>query len=1303
MHNYPNLLLIPLLCLLVWTPLKSQNISVAADNLNVPLGVVAEGEGFVRFVQTGTGNDDAKVSVLAPDDTVFDVIIDLPSYLKDGEEVVGVWHTFVLNDEDRFRMAVVSGEGDPDNPAAAAIIIFDLTDVLFEDLPLTLADAETIIPLGAKVNALGFPLSNPYSLTQNESGDLFFIDAGANSLFQILDDGEISLIVTFPDFPNPTPVGPPMINPVPTKVFADGDDGFVVTLFSGFPFLEGTSSIVYVTADGVIADTEGDFTLIADVDIDPSDGNLALLQFASFELGPVGYLPNSAKVIKLYPDGRREVIASDFGPSSGFSFDEFGNIYASSLFTGELLKIEYPRPANDELCDATPLTVGESCNGTPNGDFTNATPEVDEFIPSCFSTFLSPFPKSVWYSFTAPESGLVLISTNYPDVGTAEDVQMALYSLNGENCVLDSLEQVACNNGEILTAGTESLATIAATLTPGETYYIQVAEEDPELIGSFCIQIEAFEPPSNDDVCNAVALELDADATEFSNIGATPSPEELPLAPAPDPTDFFGLTSWGFNVDIQHSVWFSFVAPESGAVDLDLSDNSVLGNFNSKIAIYEANDCSGISAENLIASQLNYFENNSVGNPFGTFSLLSQNRLHELACLTPGQTYYILVDGHHELFGLETNNQGRGLISVKTISPEPLGSTATIFSSGCESDNEGAILANGTGGIGGSRSIGRELRYTYEWSNGETTPVIRDLAPGTYSLTVTDGCGSTATQSYTVVADETPSINNLQDIVTEPNTDNTLLAFVTGGNPFDTQRAYRTAGPPFGPPSANLYTFELQSNAESILIGGDSIPNIPSLTYSPETLYGMARPNFEDNTNELYQINATTGEFSQISTLFLSETESFIDIEYNLFSGALLGISNDSRLYQIDATSGNTTLLSELSIENISNFVVKNGNTIVVEESDFDKPTTSYHEIDLTTNNTSLIGEVDFFPNSSNRVAIDPYTNDLYIRSRDPLTNVDVFYLFHLITGDLTALNLQPANFENGILGFTIAPRTEEHYMYAWTPTDGLDAPSSFRTTVNVDENTTYTLTATDACGESSTKDVDIIVGGTADLAVSISSALTEYTIYEVVPYTITVSNSGSSAATNITVAAGLPEGMVHTSNNALQGSYNLFFEEWTIPFLAGGETATLELVLFPLVRGTDLTNFVQVTSADQDDPDSTPGNDTDNTVDEDDEASLTLSSSNLQAPDHQLNLLRVGAQLSPNPATDQIQLSFVSPQEAATHISIYDAMGKLVIQKEMTVFTGFNQTDFNIKNLASGNYFVVIYGNENVLKFSKL
>ncbi|PIX33237.1 MAG: hypothetical protein COZ59_09725, partial [Bacteroidetes bacterium CG_4_8_14_3_um_filter_31_14] len=40
--------------------------------------------------------------------------------------------------------------------------------------------------------------------------------------------------------------------------------------------------------------------------------------------------------------------------------------------------------------------------------------------------------------------------------------------------------------------------------------------------------------------------------------------------------------------------------------------------------------------------------------------------------------------------------------------------------------------------------------YSYNWSNGTTTPTINGLCPGIYSPTITDANGCTATTSVTI-------------------------------------------------------------------------------------------------------------------------------------------------------------------------------------------------------------------------------------------------------------------------------------------------------------------------------------------------------------------------------------------------------------------------------------------------------------------------------------------------------------------------------------------------------------------------
>jgi len=61
----------------------------------------------------------------------------------------------------------------------------------------------------------------------------------------------------------------------------------------------------------------------------------------------------------------------------------------------------------------------------------------------------------------------------------------------------------------------------------------------------------------------------------------------------------------------------------------------------------------------------------------------------------------------------------------------------------CSDSNNGSISITAAGGTGNK---------TYVWSNGSTTAAINNLAPGNYTVTVTDAAGCTANASYTVTA-----------------------------------------------------------------------------------------------------------------------------------------------------------------------------------------------------------------------------------------------------------------------------------------------------------------------------------------------------------------------------------------------------------------------------------------------------------------------------------------------------------------------------------------------------------------------
>ncbi len=105
---------------------------------------------------------------------------------------------------------------------------------------------------------------------------------------------------------------------------------------------------------------------------------------------------------------------------------------------------------------------------------------------------------------------------------------------------------------------------------------------------------------------------------------------------------------------------------------------------------------------------------------------------------------------------------------------------------------------------------------------------------------------------------------------------------------------------------------------------------------------------------------------------------------------------------------------------------------------------------------------------------------------------------------------------------------------------------------------------------------------------------------------TLTLNNDGPQTATDIRVEFPKPNGVVYAGGNEYTSSMGTFTpygaQEWVIDALGAGQQATLEVNYFLLVPNQP-TAYAQVSAANEADTDSTPGNGTPPTVNEDDEA----------------------------------------------------------------------------------------------------
>ncbi|GHV59158.1 hypothetical protein FACS1894182_12820 [Bacteroidia bacterium] len=120
-------------------------------------------------------------------------------------------------------------------------------------------------------------------------------------------------------------------------------------------------------------------------------------------------------------------------------------------------------------------------------------------------------------------------------------------------------------------------------------------------------------------------------------------------------------------------------------------------------------------------------------------------------------------------------------ISGSTVleEPESIRIDYDLFPQSCYAFNDGAIYLRIEGGT---------EPYTCEWSNGLTDPFIEELAPGSYSVTITDNQGCSVDTTFTIPDMEPITVNllTLKEPIGFGYSDGQLSVKIAGGNfPYD--------------------------------------------------------------------------------------------------------------------------------------------------------------------------------------------------------------------------------------------------------------------------------------------------------------------------------------------------------------------------------------------------------------------------------------------------------------------------------------------------------------------------------------
>ncbi len=362
-------------------------------------------------------------------------------------------------------------------------------------------------------------------------------------------------------------------------------------------------------------------------------------------------------------------------------------------------------PVNNFCAHAENLTVYPSGGGTGNEtSATVATASDSGQHPSCDNIG----NLDLWYSFTAPTSGVVKVITSG---NSGNDVKAAVYD--------------SCGGTELICFSTGSTEKIIPYLTPGQNYILQVWLENFSYYQDFDIVLEeAPTPPVNDFCSGAITLPLNSTFTHVAatNQGATDSGVAVPACGTYQPND----------------VWFTFTTPSTLTADQAI----IIKTCPPTGSTGNANNSTGIALYSGDCNNLTPIDCRTTG---GQYS----HAYMAFTTATASTTYYVRIwtNGYY----LQTGNFDvcSKLVDLPPNNDCANAETLTVYPQGNGAGNETA--ASTTDAIDSGQhpscdNYGRnsDLWYTFTAPSTGVVKMTTDGATGDYiKAAIYDSCGGT--------------------------------------------------------------------------------------------------------------------------------------------------------------------------------------------------------------------------------------------------------------------------------------------------------------------------------------------------------------------------------------------------------------------------------------------------------------------------------------------------------------------------------------------------------------------------------
>lgn len=292
-----------------------------ATGLTLPIGMSFDGSGQAWVTQSGTGNQDAQVSLITPDGKVSPVITGLASTLANGS-IEGIGHLLY-----RDGMLYVL-EGGTGKLYSLDVSGFKAGNTPYVASSLSGEDIGTFVRAQKLTNPLN---TNLYNLAFGPDNNLYITDSGANAI--IKRDSKTKQLSVFAKLPNVSAT----VETVPTGIVFDGTN-FLVTGLSGFPFTAGAAKIYQVTPAGVVSDYQAGFTTLTDLALSATNKPI-VVQYGSFSLTPpaVGFTAKSG----LITDGNKTPLMTGLDRPTDIERVGDRTYYVLSWGSGTLQKLTY--------------------------------------------------------------------------------------------------------------------------------------------------------------------------------------------------------------------------------------------------------------------------------------------------------------------------------------------------------------------------------------------------------------------------------------------------------------------------------------------------------------------------------------------------------------------------------------------------------------------------------------------------------------------------------------------------------------------------------------------------------------------------------------------------------------------------------------------------------------------------------------------------------------------------------------------------------------------------------------------------